>query len=207
VVKKHRKHVNSLVDTLNTLLAKAAGNSLSLEEILSILGDRGQAALLVLLSLPFCQPLQIPGFSTPFGLALGMLGLRIAFGKNPWLPRTLLEKHIPYHVLHKVVTLTIKMSQRLDCIIYTRMTWLTSSSSLHIAHGMTIALLAFLLALPLPIPLSNVLAAYPILAFGLGLMESDGLLIIIAYLLSLLCFSVFFSLIWFGKNGLQWAFT
>jgi hypothetical protein len=54
----------------------------------------------------------------------------------------------------------------------------------------------------MPIPLTNLFFAYPILAFGLGLLEDDGLMIVVGYLLTLVCFSFFTAIIWFGKEGL-----
>jgi hypothetical protein len=82
------------------------------------------------------------------------------------------------------------------------MVWLVQNPSLHVAHGLTITALAVLMALPLPIPFTN-LAAYPILAFGFGILEDDGFMVALAYLLRLFCFSFFIALAWFGKTGLS----
>jgi hypothetical protein len=40
---------------------------------------------------------------------------------------------------------------------------------------------AFLMSLPLPIPLTNLLPAYTILFLAIGLLELDGLFILIGY--------------------------
>jgi hypothetical protein len=37
---------------------------------------------------PFCTPIPLPGFSLPFGLVIAIIGLRLALGQKPWLPRT-----------------------------------------------------------------------------------------------------------------------
>jgi hypothetical protein len=42
--------------------------------------------LVIILVLPFCQPIPLPGFSTPFGIALMIFGFRIALRQRPWLP-------------------------------------------------------------------------------------------------------------------------
>jgi hypothetical protein len=60
-----------------------------------------------------------------------------------------------------------------------------------------------ILALPLPIPLTNVLAAIPILILGFGLLEEDGIAIVIAYFFALICFTAFFLMVWLSKVGLH----
>jgi hypothetical protein len=48
-----------------------------------------------------------------------------------------------------------------------------------------IFLLGIILALPLPIPLTNLSAGWAIFLINLGLLESDGLFVILGYLISL----------------------
>ena len=44
--------------------------------------ERGVAMLLLLLALPFCL-IPVPGLSTPFGIAVLLIGIRIAFRQKP----------------------------------------------------------------------------------------------------------------------------
>lgn len=191
---------NSLAEHLNHLLGLAQGQDVTVQIIINELAGRGQAVLLILFSLPFCLPIQIPGVSTPFGMILAFIGLRIAFGHRAWIPKSLMEKKIPYGTLKKVATFAIKFTEKLRFLTSTRWVWLVQNTYLHVIHGLTIALLSIILALPVPIPFTNLLAAYPILAFGLGILEDDGLMITIGYVLTIACFSFFIGLILFGKN-------
>ena len=192
---------NSLAERLNHLLNQAQAQDISVKVVIDTLAGKGQAVLLIVFSLPFCQPIQIPGFSTPFGILLAFIGLRVAFGHRAWFPKGLLEKKIPYGIFKRIADIAIKITGKLRFLISTRWVWLVQNPYLHITHGLTITGLAILLALPLPIPFTNLLAAYPILAFGLGILEDDGLMIAIGYLLTFFCFSLFVALIWFGKEG------
>lgn len=194
---------NSLAEQLNYLLIHAQEKGISVKDCLEILAGKGQAILLILLSLPFCQPIQIPGFSTPFGIVLSFIGLRIAFGNHAWFPKALLEKKIPYKIFKKAASIAIKITDKLRFLISTRWTWLVKNPLLRMVNGLVICLLAILMALPLPIPFTNLLAAYPILAFGLALLEDDGVMIAIGYALTIFCFSFFVALAWFGKEGFQ----
>ena len=189
------------------LLSSANEKAVSLREVLHVLAGRGQAVLLILFSLPFCQPIQIPGFSTPFGVLLSFIGLRIAFGHRVWLPKTILERKISFKTLKKISEIAVKITNKLKFLISTRLTWLLTNPILHVIHGLMIALLGVLLALPIPFPLTNFFTAYPILAFGLAFLEDDGVMIIVAYVLSIICLIFFASLIWFGKEGFEFLFA
>lgn len=193
---------DSLADALKALLAQANEKDILIKDILSKLVGKGQAALLIIFSLPFCQPIQIPGFSIPFGIMIAFIGLRIAFGRRIWIPQWILNRKISSRVLKKIVDITIKIINKLRFLVSTRLVGLVKNHSLRLMHGLTVAVLGFILAIPLPIPLTNLLAAFPILAFGLGMLEEDGVAIIIAYFLSLVCFAFVGILIWLGKAGL-----
>jgi hypothetical protein len=79
---------------LEALRARTQGQSLTLGELHRALDARGPALLLLLLALPFCV-IAIPGLSTPFGLAIGLIGACLALGREPRLPRFFLQRRLP----------------------------------------------------------------------------------------------------------------
>ncbi len=191
---------NPLEDALNELLQKANRQPVSFETVLKTLEGRGQAALLIIFSLPFCLPVQIPGFSTPFGLMIVLIGLRIAFGNMILLPRFILNKQISYRVLEKAANITRKFIHKLRYFVAPRLEWLVRTPLLYRIHGITISILGLFLALPLPIPFSNLVAAVPLLAFGLAILEDDGYFLIAAYFLLYICVAFFTLLFILGKH-------
>jgi hypothetical protein len=98
---KNKNH-RTIEEDLLLLNQKCNNLSISLEEILSILSEKGLSLIILFLSLLFCQPLQIPGLSTPFGLAIAFIGLKMAFGNYAWLPKRILAKSINAHTLQKI---------------------------------------------------------------------------------------------------------
>ena len=52
---------------------------------------------------------------------------------------------------------------------------------MHVVNGLVIALLGIFLALPLPIPLSNLTAAWAIFLIAFGLLEDNGIFVLIGY--------------------------
>ncbi len=193
-MKKLKKHPKTLEERILILQKKANYSSISIREILYILSGKGRSLLLILLSLPFCQPIQIPGLSTPFGLAIAFVGLRLAFRKHVWVPKQFLAKTISSHILKKMTSKAFSLVSKMKPWIHPRIDWACNSPLMHVVNGLTIASLGVFLALPLPIPLSNLTAAWAILLIALGTLEDDGVFVIIGYAISLIMI-LFFSLI------------
>ena len=71
-----------------------------------------------------------------------------------------------------------------------------------VVHGLMIFILGLFLALPLPVPLSNITAAWSILLISLGILEDDGLIVGIGYLAALSTAAIFVFL----ATAITWAF-
>lgn len=162
----------------------------SIAEILRILSGKGRPFLLILLSLLFCQPIQIPGLSTPFGLAIALIGLRMVFGKGIWLPKRLLSKKISTHLLKKVIQKTLATIGKVKSWVHPRLDWVCHSTVMQKLNGVMIFILGLILALPLPIPFSNLTIAWSIFLISLGILEDDGIFVLLGYLLFLITFVV-----------------
>jgi len=171
--------------------------TISIREILEILSGKGRALILIFLSLPFCQPLQIPGLSTPFGLVIAFIGVRMAFSKRIWLPKTVLLKTVPSATVRKISQKCLKLLTKMARLIHPRFRWLYKHRIMHICNGLLIVLLGIFLALPLPIPLTNLSAGWAIFLLSIGLLENDGVFLIAGYLVTLLTI-VFFILLVFS---------
>jgi hypothetical protein len=182
-------------------------DKIAVKRIFSILSGKGYAALLVILSLPFCIPIQIPGFSTPFGLALAFLGLRISFGKHLWWPKRVLDKELSSQKVGHLTEKTIIVFTKIQKILHPRFLVLIKNSLLHRLHGLLVFTLAIFLSLPLPIPMTNMLTALPIFCIGLGLLEDDGVMILIGYFLALVTLGLFSALFIFSKFHLTHIFS
>lgn len=167
---------------LQSILDQLDSNIWTIQKIFKALKGKGYPLLIILMSLPFCQPLQIPGFSTPFGIVLIFIGLRMAFGHQIWWPQWVLNQQISTHLLRTIIQKSLGFLHFLNPLIYSRWSWLCLGSFYRV-HGGFVILMGLYLALPLPIPFSNLLSAWALFFLGLGLIEDDGLLICISYLL------------------------
>lgn len=180
---------------LNTLLAKSKTGLITFQELLSTLGRGGYSLVALLISLPFAQPIQIPGFSTPFGIIIIFIGLHMAFGKVMWWPKWLLNKVIPHHLLETIIKKTLWLINKIKKILRPRLTTLVQGPIISVFNGIVISLMGLFLALPLPIPLSNIAAAWAIILIALGIIGNDGLFIMGGYLISFLCIVILLIII------------
>jgi hypothetical protein len=192
-----------LSDDLRTILDRAGGQALSLRQIVDILHGRGIDVVIIILVLPFCQPIPLPGLSTPFGLALMLVGLRIALRQKPWLPEWMLRREISYETLARIVNGAVAVAKRLEKVIHPRMRFMKHWWSFNAVNGLAIVSSSFLLMLPLPIPFSNTIPAWSILLLALGMMEEDGAVITLGYMMAGAAWT-YLALMWLvGEAGLS----
>ena len=170
-----------LSEELSNLRARAGERAVTLREVLYVLGGRAYLVLVVLLVLPFVSPISIPGLSTPFGLAIALIALRLALGQRPLLSKELQRKTLPAGFITKLFGVAGKVLQFLEKFLRPRLTVLTDTRMLQRLHAGLMLIAAITLLLPLPIPLTNTFPAWAILLLAAGLLERDGVFILGGY--------------------------
>ena len=184
---------DGLGETLNTVASQLTGETVTLREVLGMLGEQGLLVFCAFLTLPFLLVVSIPGVSTVFGLVIILLGVGIAFNRLPWLPARLMERPLSVTNLKPVLERGAKFVSRFDRLTHPRLHHLTSTVMLNRAHGLALIFSGVLLLFPLGlIPFSNTLPALAILFFALGLLQRDGYFIIAGYGM------MFLTIIYFG---------
>lgn len=181
--------IHTLEEGVLLLQQRAHTQPLSVLEVMHILSDQGRLLILILLALPFCQPLQIPGSSIPFGLAIAFIGFRMFLGKRMWLPKKLSSKILTSKTLKTIATRLLTIIRTIKPWIHSRLPGLCHR--MRKTHGLMICILGLFLALPLPVPFSNVTASWAILFISLGTVEKDGLFILFGYASLLLTIALF----------------
>lgn len=190
-----------LSEDLALIVREFEVETVTLREIIAVLEGRGYVLLVMLLALPFSTPIPLPGLSTPFGLVIALIGLRLALGQKPWLPARLLDTALSPKLFMKVFAAARKILSGFEYFLKPRLRWLTSTPGLLQLHAVPIFLAALLLLLPLPVPFSNIFPAFSILLIAAGLLERDGLFILVGYVV-FACAVGFFGVIGFaGVEG------
>ena len=196
-----------LSDDLEVLLKAAGSGAMTVRQIEALLRGRGFAMLVVILCVPFLLPVSVPGVSTVFGLSIAMIGLRLALGQTPWLPRALLDREIPAGALQKILGAALRGARVVEKLIRPRMRFLDRWPFMLRVSGALVTLDALLLAVPLPgvIPLTNTIPSIGIIALMLGRMERDGVVTLVGYFFTLLSVAYFTALAFYGTLIVGWV--
>ena len=187
---------------LAALRSRSSGQSLTVDELEKALKGRGFAMLLLLLALPFCV-IPVPGLSMPFGIAVFLIGIRIAAGRKPWLPAFVRRKSISPARLAKVLDGGIRFARTMEKYVKPRMHFLQRWPGTMNLIGLGIASGGLLLLLPLPIPFTNTIPAWAVVLPAAGMMERDGLLVLFGHIMTLGSWA-FIGLCWLlGVKGID----
>jgi len=128
--------------------------------------------ILTLIAIPFF------GLSTPFGLAIAIIGVQMIIGRTkPWLPKRARKRELSMQMLDRIAGMLARRTKWIAKS--TRRRWEWSISTRLVGFGIT--LLALGLALPLPIPGSNMVFLIPIFIYAIGVLERDGVWIVIGH--------------------------
>jgi len=167
---------------LKALAEAFAEQEMTLREVMEQLGANASGLLVLILALPFCAPVTLPGLSTPLGLVIAFIAGRFAFGLPPWLPARLLAVRLPPRFFQKVLRGSERFVGWVERRLRPRWDWLSCTPARLRFHGWSMCFSAFLLALPLGgIPFTNTLPGLAIFIGMLGMMTRDGAAILTGY--------------------------
>jgi hypothetical protein len=183
-----------LSEELARLQDTFAERSVQLHEVIAVLQGRAYILLVMLLALPFVTPIPLPGLSTPFGLVIALIALRLTLGQKPWLPRRLLQVRLPAGFFGKLIAFTKRLVSGFEKLLRPRALTVTRGALSQQLHALLILVSALALLLPLPIPFTNMFPAWAILLIAAGLLERDGLFVLAGYIVFALGVAYFFLL-------------
>jgi tellurite resistance protein TerC len=169
---------------LENLHARVQGTSLTLADLKQSLAERGSAMLLVLLALPFCV-IAVPGLSTPFGIAICILGACLVSGREPWLPHFIMRRRLSTKWSSQLLTGAAKVAREIEKFVRPRLAFLHTGPGMRRLIGLAIMIAGLALMLPLPIPFSNAIPSWAILFLAIGMMEKDGLCVLLGHMMTI----------------------
>lgn len=182
---QHR--ADSLDDLLSNLDEAARGNGakVSVDEILQAVGRRSFGPLLLLGGLLGMTPVAaVPSVPSVISLITLLISVQLLVGRDTiWLPRWLRNLSVGAERLRKAVKVAHKPARLADRIARPRLQALTGP-----VGDRLVALTCIVIALAVPplefLPFVAFVPSLAIATFGLALVTRDGLLVLIALLLS-----------------------
>lgn len=149
------------------------------------IGERSFGPLLCAVGLAGVTPLSaVPTVPSMLALCTVLVAVQLVFGRKTfWLPKWLLDRRISRGRLRSSVRLARRPARVVDRLLKPRLEALTGSLASRL-----VALVCIMIAATVPVlellPLVAGLPSLAILAFGLGLLARDGLLVVLALAVS-----------------------
>lgn len=178
MIKNIKRSADTLLEIANH---EELQGELTYQRILQVLGERAFGIVLLFFALPSALPFSaIPGISVIFSVPIVLFACQMVFArKTLWLPKFIAKRTIHQETISKVIHSAVPYLIKIEYLLKPRWAFMTSRF-MEIINGFIIFCLAILLMLP--IPLSNFIFATLLIVFSLGLIEKDGLFLVIGYI-------------------------
>jgi hypothetical protein len=181
---------SGVASTMLANLAKQAKDrdGLTIGEALDEMGRSGFGFIMLLLALPALIP--IPGpFGMVFGSALAIVAMQFSFGaRNLWLPAIIRNRRIQKHafaILQRHADPIVRPIER-----RVRPGRMQALGGDRLAYLLGLPVFVLAVAVALPIPFGNLLPVAAICLMALGMIERDGLVVLLGLLLTAIALMV-----------------
>ena len=187
---------------LRALVRSMPRTGITLSELIRSVGNDGLLILVALLTLVFLIPISIPGVSTVFGAAILLISISRLSGRELWIPSKLAHRVIGTRKLRPLLRKALSWLKKLERVSKpNRIQWLVAAGAVAFFNNAALILGAVLLMMPFGlIPFSNTFPAVAILFLAIGLLQRDGVCILLGHISNVVTIIYFGVLI--GGGGL-----
>ncbi len=189
------RSASEILANLDTVLV---GDRVTLGEMVDALGEAGIGLTILMLALPSFIP--VPGLPTGvvFGTALAILSLQIMTGADRLLlPEWLRRRSLPRGPVVIGAAWVAPWFRRIEWLLRPRLRILSSRLAQFI---LAVPIFVHAVMILLPIPLGNQLPALAVIVFAFGLIERDGLAVLIGWLLTVIAIAWNTTIVLFGAE-------
>ncbi len=198
----------SLGEQLAAVVGRLPRGGVTLAEIRDLVGQDGLLLLAAFLSIIFMVPVSIPGVSTVFGGAILLIGISRQLRRKLWLPKRLAQRVLPADKVRAGLNKGSIWLHRLERVSRPhRLGWLFGVGVMDTLNNGAMILGALLLMVPFGlIPFSNTLPALALLFLAIGLLQRDGLCVLLGHLANLVTVIYFAVLLVGGGAAIREVF-
>lgn len=191
-----------LSDHLLEVARTCENRAVDCDLLLKLLGPRGPAILVLILSAPFLMPIALPGVSTLFGSLICFLGIVIALGSSIRLPKMIAKRTLPGAMLSKALLLAIRFIKSVEPVLKSRIELLFLSRLIKIIIGLIVVTGGLVVVLPLP-PGANFISSLVCMVVALGWAVRDGVLLLSGIALFFGKIALYFFFLLVGADWLR----
>ncbi len=156
---------------------------LPMEELIGTFGERGFGALLLILGILSAVIGVIPGTTTLLGIPIMIIGVQLLFRRDElWLPGWILKRDLPRPAFAEAAAKVKGRLERVERFSRPRLSFMSSDLSEALIGLMCVVWAAVLM---LPLIGFNLVPSLIVAAFGFGLMQKDGVVMLVGWVGSL----------------------
>lgn len=167
-----------LSEILQALADDEGRDRISVADMLETMRSRAFGALLLIFAFPNILPTP-PGTAGVLGAPLIFLSAQMMLGLQPWLPGVIARRSMARSTFKGLVTRITPWLVKAERLLRARLKFLAWPLSQRILGALC---LIVSVALALPVPLANMAPAIALCLIGLGVLERDGVWIMIGVL-------------------------
>ena len=195
----------ALAERLRAITERLPQDGVAVADLRDVVGQDGLMLLTAFMTIVFMVPVSVPGVSTVFGAAILMIGVSRLFGQRLWLPRAIEQRTVPSDGIRKAFQRGLVWIQRLERVSTPgRLPVFVGGGIMRVLTDSGLVLGAVLLMMPFGlIPLSNTLPAIALLFFATGILQRDGVCILLGHVSNVVTMIYFGVLIAGGGIVLQ----
>lgn len=180
------------------------GETLTIGELVKALRSRVFGIGILLFAIPNIFPMP-PGVPATMGLVLMLLGGQLAMGYDTiWLPKRLKNRTIPRETLRRIADRSVPWIQKFEKLSKPRLDSFTTQAGAR-AVGAVVFVLGLVLLMPFPF-LGNIPPGAAACVLGLGLVERDGLIVLIGHVSSVVALGITAFATWLIWEGVTFFF-
>ena len=167
-----------LSEILTTLAGDESRERISVHDMVETMRARAFGALLLIFAFPNILPTP-PGTAGILGLPLLFLSAQMMLGLDPWLPGFIARRSMARGTFQALVERITPWLLRAERLLRARMELLAHPRAQRLLGALC---LTVSVALVLPVPFANLVPSVALCIIGLGVLERDGLWIVLGVL-------------------------
>jgi len=191
-----------LSEALEAARTAVSGHTVTLRELLGLVGEQGLLVFCAILAMPFLLPVTLPFMSTALGMPMLLIGSAVVLNRVPWLPDRLIDHALPSETVQHVLERAAHAADRFEHLVRPRLLALTSTPLANSINGVVLVIAVLALMAPLPlVPFANTAPAIGVILLCLGMAERDGVVILLGHLVTLVAAVFVGTLLYFAARA------
>lgn len=197
------KKLRKLSELVREDIDKLPEGVMHLEDVLALFHERGFGFLLFLFALPMALPIPVPpGINVILASPLLFLSMQMMVGREEiWLPQFARRKEMQTSKFKNTLERALPWLKRIEVLLHARLSFMSSEFTLRLL-GLFCLIMA--LCICIPIPLTNTVPSFAIALVSLGILNKDGISMIVGILIGTFWVSLLtWAVLVFGTEGID----